>query len=59
MHILKKYVVHDDGSPQVCASQEAGAEAVVRAMYDIYNNEHSEADLLVYAENTFNWINRL
>ena len=54
MNLLKKDAMHDDGSLQVCASQEAGAEAVVRAMYDIYIDEHSEADLLVDAENAFN-----
>ena len=42
------------GSLQVCAGQEAGTEAAIRAMYDIYNDEHSEAVLLVDAENTFN-----
>ena len=46
------------GSLQVCAGLEAGVEAAIRAMYDIYNDEHSEAVLLVDAENAFNSINR-
>ena len=46
------------GSLQVCTGQEAGTEAAIRAMYDICNDEHSEAVLLVDAENAFNSINR-
>ena len=58
MNILQKEVINAAGSLQVCAGQEAGAEAGIRAMYDIYNNEHSEAVLLLDAENAFNSINR-
>ena len=58
MKILKKDVIHAAGSVQVCAGQEAGAEASIHAMYDIYNDKHSEAVLLVDAENAFNSINR-
>ena len=43
MNILKKDVINAAGSLQICAGQKAGAEAVIRAMYDIYNDEHSEA----------------
>ena len=50
--------MHAAGSLQVCACLKAGAEAAIRAMYDIYNDEHSEAVLLVDAENAFNSINR-
>ena len=50
--------MHAAGSLQVCAGQEAGAEAAISAMYDIYNDEHSEAVLLANAENAFNSINR-
>ena len=49
--------MHAAGSLQVCAGQEAEAEATIRAMYDIYNDEHSEAVLLVDAGNAFNSIN--
>ena len=58
MKILKKDVMHAPGSLQLCAGQEAGAKAVIRAMTDIYNDKHSEAVLLVDAENLFNSINR-
>ena len=54
MNILKKDVMHAAGSLQVCAGQEAGAEAAIRTMCDIYNEEHSEAVLLVDGENAFN-----
>ena len=50
--------MHTAGSLQVCAGQEAGTEAAIRAMYDIYNDEHSEEVVLVDAENAFNSINR-
>ena len=46
------------GSPQVCAGQEAGSEAAIHAIYDIYHQDEIEATLLVYAENVFNYINR-
>ena len=37
----------------VYTGQEAGAEAAIDAVYDIYNDERSEAVLLVDAENAF------
>ena len=46
------------GLLQVCTGQEAGTEAAIHAMYDICNDEHSEAVLLVNAENAFHSINR-
>ena len=36
MNLLKKDVTNAAGSLQVCAGQEAGAEAAIHAMYDIY-----------------------
>ena len=58
MKIFKKYVMHAAVSLQVCTGQETGAEAAIRTMYDVYNDEHSEAVLLVDVENAFNSINR-
>ena len=58
MKTLKKDVMHDADSLQVFAGQENGAEASIRAMYDICNNEHWKAVLLVDAEKAFNSINR-
>ena len=58
MKTLKKDVMYDAGSLQVFAGQENGAGATFRAMYNIYNNKHSKAVLLIEAENAFNSINR-
>jgi len=46
------------GSLQVCAGHEAGSEAAVHAMREIYNELDTEAVLLTDASNTFNTINR-
>ena len=40
------------------AGQNAGAEAAIHAMHDIYNDAETEAVLLIDAENEFNAINR-
>jgi len=58
MRIAKNDVTRAAGSLQVCAGQEAGAEAAIHAMYDIFNDDQTEAVLLVDAENAFNSINR-
>ena len=47
-----------DLPPQLIAGQEAGAEAAIHAMQDIFANEDTEAVLLIDAENAFNSINR-
>ena len=46
------------GSLQVCTVQEAGSEAAIHAIYDIYQQDETEAVLLVDANNAFNSINR-
>ena len=56
--IVKKDVITSTGSLQVCAGQEAGAEAAIPAMHNIYETEECEAVLLIDAENAFNLINR-
>ena len=43
---------------QVFAGQEAGYESLVHTMHEIYEDQSSEAVLLVDASNTFNKINR-
>ena len=43
---------------RVCAGQEAGSEAVLHAIYDVYQQDETEAVLLVDLDNTFNSINR-
>ena len=58
MQISKDNVTNAVGSLQVCAGQNAGAEAAINAMHDIYNDAESEAVLLINAENALNAINR-
>ena len=57
-NVLKKYLMKATGLLQVCASQEVGVEAASYATCDIYNDEHSETDLLINTENAFNSINK-
>ena len=56
--IVKDDVKEVAGSIQLCAGQEAGCEAGVRAMKSILENEETEAAILVYASNAFNFLNR-
>ena len=58
MDIAKKDVQQVAGSLQVCAGQDAGAEAAIHAMYDLFQQDETEAVLLVDAENAFNSTNR-
>lgn len=56
--VLKKDIVTSVGFLQVCAGQEAGSEAAIHAMNTIFEEENTEAALLVDADNAFNSINR-
>ena len=38
--------------------QEAGSEAAIHAIYDVYQQDETETVLLVDTENTFNFINK-
>ena len=58
MSVLKKEVVSWAGSIQVCAGQDAGSEALIRATEKFFKEESTEAVLLIDAENAFNSINR-
>ena len=51
MNMLKKDAMNAAGSLQVCVV------IAICAMHDIYNDEHSEAALLVDAKKAFNSIN--
>ena len=46
------------GSLQLCASQEAGSEAAVYAMHEIFKEQDTEAVLLIDTTNAFNTVNR-
>ena len=58
MYIAKEDVKDAAGSLQLCAGQEAGSEAPIHAIYDVYQQDGTEAVLLVDADNAFNSINR-
>ena len=45
-------------SLQVCVGQDPGPEDAIHAMYDLSQQDETEAVLLVDAENAFNFINR-
>ena len=58
MYIAKKDVKDAAGSLQVCAGQKAGSEAAIHAIYDVYQQDETDAVLLVDADNAFNSINK-
>jgi len=58
MQVVRNDVTKSVGALQVCAGQEAGAEAAIHAMHEIYGREETEAVLLIDAENAFNSLNR-
>ena len=57
-NVLKSDVKHSVGSLQLCAGQDAGSEAAVHAMHRIFDQEESEAVLLIDASSAFNSFNR-
>ena len=56
--VLRKDVIASVGSLQVCAGHDAGCEAAVHAMHSIFDEENTEAVLLIDAGNAFNAVNR-
>ena len=56
--LFKNDLTHAAGALQLSAGQDAGVEAIVHAMHDIFSEENTEAVLLIDAENAFNSINR-
>lgn len=46
------------GSIQLCAGQLAGIEAAVHVVRSLFEEEPTEADLIVDATNAFNVLNR-
>ena len=55
---LKQDVVDSVGSLQVCAGQDAGCEAAIHSLRTIFQQEETEAVMLIDASNAFNSINR-
>ena len=58
MKLLKRDVLKATGSLQLCAGQDAGSEAAIHAVYEMFNKESREAVLMVDTSNAFNAINR-
>ena len=58
MYVAKKDVKDAAQSRHICAGLEAGLEAVIYAMYVVYQQDKTEASLLVDADIVFNFINR-
>ena len=58
MCIVKKDVMISCSNVQMCSGQEAGSEAAIHAVREVFENEEAEAALLVDADNAFNNINR-
>ena len=57
MKLLRKYILKATGSLQLCAGQDAGSEAAIHAVY-MFDEDNTEAVLMVDASNAFNSINR-
>jgi len=58
MKVVKNDVMKAAGNLQLCAGQQAGAEAAIHAMSNIFKDDSCEAVLLVDASNAFNTLNR-
>ena len=58
MTVIKTDVEETVGSLQVCGGQFGGCEAAIHAMRTIYEEESTDAILLIDAANAFNSVNR-
>ena len=56
--VIRPDIINSAGSLQLCAGQNAGCEAAVHAMNGLFEEESTDAILLVDASNAFNAINR-
>ena len=57
MKLVKRDVLKSTESIQLSAGQDAGSEAAIHAVYEIFNKKSTEAVLMVDASNAFNTIN--
>ena len=58
LNIIGEEIQEVAGTSQVCAGQQAGCEAAVHAMTQIFEDPHTQAVILVDASNAFNNLNR-
>ena len=56
--VARNDIISSVGSLQVCANHEAGCEAAIHAMHTTFEDDKTEAVLLVGAANAFNSVNR-
>ena len=56
--VIKQDVIDASGSIQVCAGHKSGSEATIHAMQEIFEQDNSDAVLLVDASNAFSALNR-
>ena len=56
--VVKPELMESAGNLQLCAGQEAGCEAAIHAMEEIFKEDETDGLLLVDATNAFNSINR-
>ena len=53
MKLLRKDILKATGSLQLCAGQDAGSEAVIHAVYDMFNEDDTGVVLMVDASKCF------
>ncbi|CAB4014728.1 Hypothetical predicted protein [Paramuricea clavata] len=58
MKVVKSDVMKASGSLQLCAYQPSGSKAAIHAMRNIFEEDDTEAILLIHASNAFNFLNR-
>jgi hypothetical protein len=58
IRILKETIVAACGTDQLAAGQEAGIEAIIHSMTEVFALDYCQGILLVDAENAFNKLNR-
>jgi len=56
--VTRDHIAKSVTSLQVCAGQEGGCEAAVHAMRSIFDDDETEAVLMIDASNAFNAVNR-
>ena len=58
LHVIRNDLQLSAGALQTCAGHDAGSEAAIHAMRDIFEDSNTHAALLVDATNAFNLVNR-
>ena len=58
MMLFDNAIAHTAGALQLSVGQDAGVEAVVHTIHDIFSEENTDTVLLIDAENAFDFINR-